>query len=92
MANVQKYIIDFPSFTMNGRLVVDENLGAITFDNQGNTPVQINNSYILTPGRSLSIPCEENERDTSQYIFNFITTGVATPNNLLAIIRKTYKK
>jgi hypothetical protein len=80
---MKKYILDFQQFGTNNNIVSQCN--AITFVNTGTTDVYIN-KFLLSAGASLVVGGNENEIDTTVYIFYF-TGGIGN----LSVIRKYYK-
>lgn len=74
-----------PSIFTDSNQSIQSNCNAITFFNEGNGNIVINNAITIKPNRSLELACNENEVDVTDYEFYFVPG--ATDNNLL-VIRK----
>jgi hypothetical protein len=65
----------------------------ITFYNQGNTILILNNGLQLLPTMSAEFDGKQGEEDTSVYIINFDSSNVvspAVPFNQCVVLRKYY--
>lgn len=80
----KKFLIDVYTAYQNYRFVSKAN--AVTFINIGTINVTLNNTLVLTPGQSLAIEGNINEKDMTEYFINFGTAA----NGALLIIRKIY--
>lgn len=82
----QKYIISFQVYVQGDQVV--SNCSDITFINTGSTNAQINNQFVLLPNQSISISCQFNEIDVTQYRITFPSGVIA--NNSVTVIKKSF--
>lgn len=82
---MQKYKIDILTYVDNNSVKSD--CADITFYNQGQEDVTINNGVILLSGSSISFNANENEIDKTIYNFVFGNTGAVKQ---LVVFRKIY--
>lgn len=85
---MQQYKIDVLLYVQDG--AVRSDCADITFYNQGNSKVLLNNSVTINAGQSLTLSANANEIDRTIYTYSFNTTGLTTINNKLIIFRKVY--
>ena len=83
---IRQYKIDVLTQVANN--YVKSDCADITFYNQGDTIIKLNQAITISPGNSVSFNANENEVDRTIYNFQFdLTTGTT---NQLVIIRKIY--
>lgn len=84
--SLQKYKIDILTYQADG--FVKSDCADITFYNQGQTDIVLNNSITIRPGTSLNLSANYNELDTTIYQFYFVPL-LSRPNSLV-VFRKIY--
>ena len=83
---IRQYKIDVLTQVANN--YVKSDCADITFYNQGDTTIKLNQAITISPGNSVSFNANENEVDRTIYNFQFDSTTGTT--NQLVIIRKIY--
>lgn len=83
---LQKYNIVISNYQQNTR--VDSQCAEITFFNNGNANVVINNALTLLPGQPFSINGNVHELDVTNYLISF--SGTVGQSQNCVVIRKYY--
>lgn len=85
------YTIVIVPFNEGGAISLQDQVNCVSFYNAGNTVAYVNAMPIQPQMGWTPFEANYNEVDISNYNVRFDTTGVATPQNSLLIIRKSYQ-